>query len=237
MAEGRLPTPPVPDLACVEGETVEQAIEWLTHYYEDDGCPWNYRTGTRTIRGAYKGLHRLDLLLAAAEKERTAQGRISNAEIIGLAAPMAFGRATQVFDLPRRQFSFGRNRHAAYRIPFFFVEGGVVKLYYVQPRKQHGPTSDRLGMVGKIHKKYLLDTEFFGEASDVEYVNLGAVEKKGPRVVRSYSLDRLNVWSDARLADRLSLISEALDKLEERGAVQSRRRPVVRSEPEMPLFD
>jgi hypothetical protein len=231
-----LVTPPVPDLACVEGDTVEQVIEWLTHYYEDDGCPWNYRTGTRAIKAAYKGLHRLDLLSASCAQEKTKQGRISNGEIIGLAAPIAFGRSTQVFDLPARQFAFGRTRRAAYRIPFFFVEGGIVKLYYVQPRKQHGPTFDSLGMVAKIHKKYLLDTEFYGQASDVEYVSLGAEEKNGPRVVRRYSLANLKLWSDERLTARLTLIAEALDRIEGRGIVQSRRRP-ARPEPEMPLFD
>jgi hypothetical protein len=92
-------------------------------------------------------------------------------------------------------------------------------------------------MIGKIHKKYLLDIEFLGEPSNVEYVNLGAGEKKGPRVVCTYSLDTLNIWPEARLADHLTLISEALDKLEERGSVQSRRRRVLRPEPEMPLFD
>jgi hypothetical protein len=236
MADGQLITPPVPDLACVEGETVNEAVQWLTHYYEAGGCPWNYRTGTKSIKAGYKGLHRLDLLLASCARESTKQGRISNSEIIRLAAPMAFGRSTQVFDLPPRQFSFGRRRRAAYRIPFFFVEDGVVKLYYIQPRKEHGPTFDQLGMVGKIHKKYLLDTEFFGQVSDLEYLNLGAEEKKGQRVVRSYSLGSLNIWSDEQLADRLTLISEALDKIEERGVVKSRRRP-ARPEPEMPLFD
>jgi hypothetical protein len=236
MKTGNLVTPPVPDLACVQGETVEQAVEWLTHYYEDDGCPWNYRIGTRAIKAGYRGLHRLDLLTASCAQEKTKQGRISNAEIIRLAAPIAFGRSTQVFDLPARQFAFGRTRQAAYRIPFFFVEGGIVKLYFIQPRKHHGATLDQLGMIGKIHKKYLLDTEFFGQTSDVEYVNLGAEEKKGPRVVRYYSLDSLNLWSDERLEDRLTLIAEALDKIEERGILQSRRRP-ARPEPEMPLFD
>lgn len=236
MADGQLVTPPVPDLACIEGETVAEVVEWLTHYYEDDGCPWNYRTGTKSIKAGYRGLHRLDLLLASCAQERTKQGRISNGEIIRLAAPLAFGRSTQVFDLPPRQFAFGRKRRAAYRIPFFFVEDGIVKLYFVQPRKQHGPTFDQLGMVAKIHKKYLLETEFFGQVSDVEYVNLGAEETNGPRLLRSYSLDRLVIWSDKRLEDRLTLIAEALDKIEERGVVQSRRRP-ARPEPEMPLFD
>lgn len=236
MPQNQLPTPPVPDLACIQGDTVDEVIEWLTHYYEDDGCPWNYRTGTRAIRAAYKGLHRLDSLLDACRHEKTRQGRISNSEIIQLAAPKAFGRSTQVFDLPPSKFSFGRTRRAAYRIPFFFVEDRVVKLYYVQPRKEHGPSFDQLGMVAKVHKKYLLETEFYDQPANLEYVNLGALEKKGPRVVRTHSLDNLNLWTDKRLEDRLTLISEALDKMEEKGIVKSRRRP-ARPEPEMPLFD
>ena len=75
MADGQLVTPPVPDLACVGGETVAEVVEWLTHYYEDDGCPWNYRTGTKSIKAGYRGLHRLDLLLASCAQERTKQGR------------------------------------------------------------------------------------------------------------------------------------------------------------------
>jgi hypothetical protein len=82
----------------------------------------------------------------------------------------------------------------------------------------------------------LLDTEFFGQASNVEYVNLGAPEKGGPRLVRAHSLEALNLWSDKRLTDRLTVISEALDKIESDGAAKSRRRN-TRPEPSMPLFD
>ena len=61
MPERQLPTPSVPDLACIEGETLAHVMQWLTAYYEGDGCPWNYRIGTRAIRLAYKGFDRLDL--------------------------------------------------------------------------------------------------------------------------------------------------------------------------------
>jgi hypothetical protein len=91
-------------------------------------------------------------------------------------------------------------------------------------------------MVAKIYKQYVLDTEFFGQPSNIEYVNLGALEKNGPRVTRTHALESLNLWSDRRLEERLTLISAALDKIEIDGTVKSRRRN-SRPEPSMPLFD
>jgi hypothetical protein len=90
-------------------------------------------------------------------------------------------------------------------------------------------------MVAKIHKKYLLDTEFYGQASDVEYVSLSA-EEKMDRALCVGTRSPISGWSDDRLEARLTLISEALDRIEEWGFVQSRRRP-ARPEPEMTLFD
>jgi len=138
-----LPTPAVPDLARIPGSTVSEAVAWLLAYY-DVMVPWNYRSGTRCVKGAYRGLHNLQQLLAGCDCEKIDQSRKSNREIVTLAAPLAFGRSTQVFDLPRQRFSFGQRRFAGYRIPFFFVEGGVIKLYFLQPRKGTSPTYDQL---------------------------------------------------------------------------------------------
>jgi len=198
----KLPTPPVPDICRAEGETVPELVSWFVHYFEEESCPWNYRRGTRITKTSYRGLHRLDLLLAGCDQERTKQGRKSNRELVQLAAPLAFGRNTQVFDLPPRRFHFGRDRNAAYRVPFFFVENGIIKLYFVQPRKHNGPDYRALCMVGTIQKKYLLDTEFYGQRADVEFVNIGALEKGSPRVVQTYALARLDLWTDKQLADR-----------------------------------
>jgi hypothetical protein len=231
-----LPTPPVPDLARAKGETVAQLEDWFIRFYNEGGAPFNYRRGTLSVRAAYRGLHRLGPLTAACEAEKTKIGRISNLEVVTNAAPFAFGRSTQVFDLPRRKFPFGRERAAAFRIPFLFVENGKIYVYHLQPRKGAGLTFDELSMVATIIKTYLIDTEFYGQACDVEFVDVGVPVGAKQRVPRRYSLGELMLWSPKRLADRLTLLSEALDRATNSGRIVERRRRPFSSVSDMPLF-
>jgi len=232
-----LPTPPVPELARAKGSTVSELTDWFVEYYNRAGAPFNYRIATRAVRSAYKGLHSLPILTASCANDMTLVGRTANAEVIRLAAPLVFARGTQVFDLPRRRFSFGRNRHSAYRVPFFFVENGIIHLYFLQPRKSSGLNIDEFGMIATIMKNYLLDQEFYGHTSDVEFVDVSAPSGASIREVRRYALADLPLWSDRRLTDRLTMIAAALDAVEVGGRIQRNHRARPSPDPEMPLFD
>lgn len=237
-----LPTPPLPELARASGETVEELSSWFISYFDSHPAPFNYRLGTRIVRAAYKGLHNIDSLVAGCAAEKLDVGRKSNSEVVRLAAPLAFGRSTRVFDLSPRKFNFGRDKSSSYRVPFFFVENGVIKLYFLQPRKSFVPSFDELGMIATVMKKYLLDVEFFGHRVDVEFVTLEpqSAELSGvpaKRVARRFSLEALSLWSGERLARRLSLISAALDAASRSGRISRKRILRHVSDPEMPLFD
>lgn len=237
MAEFLLPTPPLPDIARARGDDVREMGRWFIDYYNAHPVPWNYRRSTRIVRVAHKGLHNLSTLVAGCAAEKNTTGRSSNSEVVSLAAPLAFGRNTQVFDLTPRRFPFGRDRTAAYRIPFLFIENGIIKVYFLQPRKGAGLDMDDFGMVATAVKQHLLDTEFYGERTDVEFVDVSSPEERTPREVRRYTMADLKLWSDRRFRDKLSLASEALDWAAKSGQIEQRRRTYRRPEPEMPLFD
>jgi hypothetical protein len=92
-------------------------------------------------------------------------------------------------------------------------------------------------MVATIVKKYLLDTEFYGETCDVEFIDLGVPLRSKERVPQRYSLADLPLWSDERLTDRLTVLAEALERLQGSDRIIRRHRVGVRPEPDMPLFD
>lgn len=233
----KLPVPPVPELARAEGSTRDEMISYWLSYYDANSTPWNYLSSTRAVKQGYKGLHRLSALVAACAREKTKQGRSSNEEVVKLAAPVAFGRSTQVFDLPRRQFAFGRDLYSGYRVPFFFVEDGTVKLFYLQPRKGYALNREQIAMVATIHKTFLLDNEFYGTKSDVEYIDVSADPITGVRIVKHFSLDSIELWSPSRLQDRLTLIAESLDFVRNSELVRPKRRTIRRPESDLPLFD
>jgi hypothetical protein len=233
----KYPVPPVPELARAAGGTVEEMFGWWLTYYDRDPAPFNYVRGTKIIRASYGGLHNLPLLLAGCAAEKIEQSRKSNSEIVALAAPLAFDRQTQVFDLPRRRFPFGRNLQAAYRIPFFFVENGAVKLYHLQPRKSASVSFEQMSMVATIYKRFILDTEFYGQSVDVEIVDLAGDPDTKARAVHRYALNDLELWSEQQLQDRLTLIAESLDRVWNSGLIKPRDRKGRRPDPDMPLFD
>jgi len=177
------------------------------------------------------------LLTDGCASEKTKIGRKSNTEVVTLAAPVAFDRVTQVIDLSPRRFPFGIERRAPFRIPFFFVEAKIVHAYFLQPRKSASPTFDEMGMIAAIFKQHLLDTEFFGLKTDIEFVDVGVSPGESERSLKVYRLSDLSVWDNGRVGKRLTMIGEALDIIEKDVALTRRPKARIVPDPEMPLFD
>ncbi|MBA3519058.1 MAG: hypothetical protein H0T75_15810, partial [Rhizobiales bacterium] len=188
--------PPLAEVIRADTHSIDSAAKSLLCFYEPEGGFFNYLRGTKVVKTAYRGFHHLDSLLYALPSDQKRVGFRPNQDVITRAAPLAFGRVTRVFDLPPRKFQFGRDRRASYRVPFFFIEAGVVKLYYLQPRKGPYLTIDHVEGLATVFKRYLLDLEFFGESTDIEFVDVGAVNAGSARETKIFRLRDVNLWSE-----------------------------------------
>ena len=231
-----LAKPPLVEVLRADTTSLDTAVQSLMEFYSPiDTGKFNYLRAVKTARMAYKGLHRIDLLLAAPPSVAKRVGFKPNQDVIALAAPLAFGRKTQVFDLGKRYFPFGRERYASYRVPFFFVENATVKLYFLQYRKGLVLSKDVYSGLLKVHTEYLLEPEFYGDPVDVEYVDCAAPFEGASRSMQRFTSSDLEMWTDERLKDQLGIVAAAMDQIEKQGLSVKRVRPLKDSE--LPLFD
>lgn len=227
--------PSVPEIVRVDTSTVDSAVAHLVLALEPSGGNFNYLDGTKRVRRAFQGLHDLKALMTATASRMRMVGHTHNMEVVRLAAPQAFGRTTSVFNLSPRKLPYGGDRFASYRVPFFFVEGGIVKGYFLQPRKNTHFTVEQYGLLASIVKRNFLDTEFYGERVEFEIVDVSRKLREKERSLSIYTLSDLPVWSEAAVAEHFRVIAAALKIIEDEQLIKKVRRPL--RDKELPLFD
>ncbi|GLS29486.1 hypothetical protein SAMN04488498_11280 [Mesorhizobium albiziae] len=227
--------PSVPEIVRVDTSSLNSAVAHLISALEPTGGNFNYLDGTKRVRSAHKGLHDLKALMSASPSRAKMVGHAHNMDVVRLAAPNAFGRKTSVFNLPPRKLPYGGDRLASYRLPFFFVEEGSVKGYFLQPRKNTHFTTEQYGLMATVVKRNLLDTEFYGERVEFEVVDVSRKVNDNERSLSVYTLSELQLWSEADVAQHFRVVAAALNIIEDEQLVKKVRRPL--RDKELPLFD
>ena len=226
--------PSVPEISLVSSENLDEAIAQLVVSMTPSGGGFNYLCATKIAKSAYNGYHNLRQLTAGTNLHDGSVGASANLEVASLACPVSFGRLTKVVEVSPKSFQYGAGRHASYRIPFFFIEDKTAKLYFLQPRKNTVYTDKQLSIFASIVKKYFLDVEFFGEKTDIEFVEVAQRAPGKGREVKVLSLSDIELVSDAVLAKHLSVVQEALRIIEDEKLVTKKRRPL--KDRDLPLF-
>jgi hypothetical protein len=228
-------SPSLPEIVRVDTSSVDSAVADVVSLLEPPRRTFNYLDATKRTRQAYSGFHDLRQLLSAGFSRKKLVGHEQNMEVVRLAAPHAFGRATQIFDLPPRKLSYGADRFASYRVPFFFVERGIVKVYFLQPRKDTHFSTRQFGLLASVIKRNLLETEFYGETCDIEIIDVSRDKGDKKRSLHVYSLSDVPNWTDKEIEEHFSVVNDALKIVEEENLIKKVRRPL--RDRELPLFD
>lgn len=226
--------PSLPEIVRVNSKNLDEAIAQLVSDLTPTGGGFNYLEATKCSKAAFKGLHSLKLLTDSKRLNDGSVGAKANLEVANLICPLAFGRKTSVVDLSPRNFQYGAGRYASYRIPFLFVENKHVKIYFLQPRKNTCYTFDQVSLYASIARKHLLEKEFYGELTDIEFVEAAVRNQGAKREIKEYCLQDLEIWDDLRISQHLSAVDKALTFIESEQLVKKKRRPLKDSQ--LPLF-
>ncbi|WP_313617858.1 hypothetical protein [Agrobacterium sp.] len=226
--------PSVPEISRVNSENLDEAVAQLIGALTPSGGGFNYLASTKIAKVAYKGFHNLTQLTAAPSLHDGSVGAAANLDVAKIICPLSFGRTTNVVDVPSRSFHYGAGRYASYRVPFFFVEDRTIKLYFLQPRKRTVYTKKQIGIFATIVKKYFLDAEFYGEKTDIEFVEVAERTPGKGRELNVLGLSDIELVDDAALAKHLSVVQEALRIIEDEKLITKKRRPL--KDRDLPLF-
>ncbi|MEL6687684.1 MAG: hypothetical protein AAFP97_08680, partial [Pseudomonadota bacterium] len=110
-------------------------------------------------------------------------------KVLRATAPLSDGRDIQTFSFSKRTITLAPGLVSNLGPRFFFVEDGIVKLYNVHARNNYRAEKKDFAGLAWACKQEILDQDFFGQPSDIEFVD---VDKRGDSTsVVTYGLDDL----------------------------------------------
>jgi hypothetical protein len=205
----------------------------LTEYYRGR-APFNYLPARGVAKPVYSG----DLSLAAALETCRARGipagRKSNAEVIKLIWAAAQGRNFKYYDLTPRMFPIRRDLSVPVDALFFFVEGGKVKIFWLQPRRGFNPSDEGLGLPAEmVRQMYRADFDDF----ELELLDLSVPADEAQHRSRRLGFGDLPAVSDKDLEAAAQHFADAYDIVRQMEIKRPERQRRERPSDTRDLFD
>ncbi|WP_244457580.1 hypothetical protein [Roseomonas fluvialis] len=137
-------------------------------------------------------------------------GRASNWEVVQLVHAAGAGRIVQCHGMDDGRLRVRRDLDLRVAADFYFVEGGKVAVFWLQPRRSYALTDTQLGMFGALLRLALLRGDFAG--ADVEVLDLAGPDGE-PRNPRTLRLADLPTVDEGMVTDGIQRVVEAYDAI------------------------
>ena len=193
FTENRIPG--APDFARLISDDPEAILAGLKEHYSRPRIGWSYQWVQRNSRKIYSGE-----LTEASINEYQASGKRkgakSNVEVALLLRQSAIGRSFQCFPIKPRRVKISREHSLTVSPPFYFVENGVVKIFWLQPRRTFALDDQQAGVLAALLRLSHFRDDF--EDARLELYDASAPDGKN-REPRVLGLSDLPVVSDREL--------------------------------------
>ena len=222
MQDLRLPS--AQDVVRLIRPTLGETVEATKAYYEQQPA-WSYGPARAVAKPVFSGEISLETAVEGCKTRGNPLGRKSNAEVAAHVWHAAQGRSFLCYELSRRPFAIRKDLSFWVDPLFFFVEGGRVRIFWLQPRRHYAPTIEGLGTLAVIVRMTFSD-EF--DDFELELLDLSVPDGTEERVPRTFGFGNLPVLSEEQVQIALERFAQAYDTVRKTGV----RRPTRRGRPD-----
>jgi len=228
-----LKLPALQDMARIIRPTVHETSKELVVYYEGRP-PFSYDFVRRMAKSLFSGEVSLGQVQKSCELRVHPAGRKQNSEVSELVWQAAQGRSFMCHDLSPRKFYIQKEQAIFVRPLFYFVENGVVKILWLQPRRRYGLSVNQLGILGSvIRHTFLVDD--WAEAT-VQILDCSCPEGGSARALQMYEIEDLPILPDDKLLAAFEILLTAYNELVQSGYQRPVRRPKEKPDSQHDFF-
>lgn len=223
------------DVFRLTAPSEKQTVANIIRHKETPAGGFNYGRSATFTEKAYSGYRDFRALFSQCEGDGTSIAKVHNTKVLRLTAPLSQGRAIQTFPFPKRAITLAPGIQSSLGPKFFFVENGLVKLHYIHARNSFRASLKDFAGLGWAIKQEILDQDFFGQPSDVEFINVD--KRDGTSSVEVYNLGDLLPHLKESPEKTIARFVKCLRHVDENSLAKerTRRKPKDKPSPQLDL--
>jgi hypothetical protein len=232
--------PSAQDSARLIKPTYPETLGALEEHYRRPLIGWSYNKVRALSRALFSGelsATAVESMFIAPPKEDSRSpksiGRKANKEVAHLVRQHAVGRSFQCYDLKARKVALSVEHALTVNPGFYFVEYGVVKIFWLQPRRTYALTLAQMGLLNGLLQLSHFRDDF--EEAELELLDLSAIE--GVRTPQAFGRADLPKLTDDELRMGLEHLLRAYLVLKDRDDLRPERPAKEPEGPSPGLFD
>lgn len=194
----------------------------------------SYVLSRKLAHGLYSGDLSLSAALNACGRQKSRQGKISNAEVAKALWADAQHREVYCHPLRSRKYAIRHDLMITVNPGFYFVEDGLVKIFWLQPWKTFELNEEQLGVLATVIRDTFAVDDF--EGAHLHMLDVSA-QGAGARSVKIYDFPDLPTLSSMQMKRTFDRFASAYDEfIGERVPKARRPRPSAETE-QLDIFD
>lgn len=220
------PLPPCHELVRLHRDTLDKTVEAVLSHLRRKPVGWSYNLARHLSPLALpEGLPISAFRRACGAARMAEAGKAANLEVLEEVRRIGIGRDLQCYTKGDAYLSITKEISLRVAADFYYVEGGVAKLVWLQPRRTYALDDKQLGTFCTLLRRALLVGDFVD--ADVELFDLSA-PPRSPRNPRVMSVRELPQVSEDQATAVVGRVLSAYQTIKEMELDWSHRRSAKR---------